>query len=188
MINPNRKLNLHKSNMNLLCLLFTIVGLGILAPGPGVAGEPSGQTSGQGVSRDHVASDPHAGQVHGNQTSARKTTAQRRPGPNLAQPFQSIGGPPGVKRPNNAQTKTTPADAAVLHRPGLDKFTRAANDSSRINQFENHRGLPATGLAPPPLNQVVPRPGPSPAKLGGPAMSNVKNSAVINGTGMQHRP
>jgi hypothetical protein len=44
--------------------------------------------------------------------------------------------------------------------------------------------LPGT----PPPNQVVHRPGPGQAFIGGPAIWIARNTAIINGTGMKHKP
>jgi hypothetical protein len=122
-----------------------------------------------------------------NQNHATKTTAKAHSGPKLPQPFQANGGHPGEKRTNNAQTKSTSANAAELHQPGLNKSAGGAKAGSMINERENQRRLPVAGLSgTPPPNQVH-RHGPGPAIIGGPTISRARNTAVINGTGMKHK-
>jgi hypothetical protein len=118
-----------------------------------------------------------------------KTTATGHPGPKLPQAFQGNGGRPGQKPTDNARSKNTPPGAAELHRPGLNQSAGGAKAGSMINEMQSRRRLSALGLSgAPPQSLAVPYRGPGPAILGGPALSSARNTAVINGTGMKHKP
>jgi len=96
---------------------------------------------------------------------------------------------PGEKRTNNAQTRGASANAAGLHPPGLNKSAGGAKAGSMINEPENQRRLPVAGLSGTPApNQVVRAWVPSQAFIGGPVIWSARNTAVIGGTGMRHKP
>jgi hypothetical protein len=80
-------------------------------------------------------------------------------------------------------------NVAELHQPGLNKSAGVGKAGSVINGTENQRRLPVAGLSGTPLaSQVVHPWAPSQAFIGGPAMWSAKNTAVIGGTGMKHKP
>jgi hypothetical protein len=177
-------------NMKTAGFLFTLVGFGALTLGPGFAGQPSDQAPERAPSenRAKTTSESHASGKSG-QTGGTKTTAKGHSGPKLPQPFQRNGGHPGGKRTNNAQTIGTSANAAERHQPGWNKSAGGVKTGWIADEMERQRRLAVAGLpGTPPPNQVVHRPGPGQAAIGGPTIWSASNTAVINGTGMKHRP
>jgi hypothetical protein len=174
--------------------LFTLAGLGALTLGLGFA-QASGasQKAPYRTRPDGKPSDQQQGESHASGTSSQaggtRATAKGHAGPKLPQLFQGNGGRPGQKPTNNARSRSASPGAAELHRPGLNQAAGGAKAGSLINEMQNQRRLSALGLsgAPPP-SLALPYRGPGPALLGGPAFLSARNAAVINGTGMKHRP
>jgi hypothetical protein len=174
--------------------------LGALTLDLGVAGQPSSQPPDRAPSENRAKTtgdrsprarhgDEGPASTKSSQSGGTKTTAKPHSGPKLPQPFQGTGGHQGEKRTNNAQLKGASANAAELHQPGLNKFAGGVKGGSMINEMEKQHHLAVAGLSgTPPLNQVLHPRGPGPAFIGGPAMLSARNTAVINGTAMRHRP
>jgi hypothetical protein len=177
-------------------LLITLAAFGAFTFGPGFAGEPPGPARETALPGKRVAgrrADEKPGQSHASVNSSQakgtKPTVRPHSGPKPPQPFQANGGHPGEKRTNNAQNKGMSGNAAELRQPGLNKSAGGARTGSPISAMETQRRLPAAGRSGmPPANPLVPHRGPGPAIVGGPTMSMARNAAVINGTGMRHRP
>ena len=147
----------------------------------------AGREQTDGKQADHKPAE-RPGSGKSAQTSGTRTTDKRRAGPKLPQPVQVKGGEhTGVKQTIN--TTTTAGNAAGPHQPAVNASAAAAKTGSTINKMEDHRGPPAAHLysqAPP--SHEVPHRGPGPAIIGGLPALSARNTAVINGTMMKHKP
>jgi hypothetical protein len=129
--------------------------------------------------------ESHASRI-GNQHNATKTTPKGRPGPKLPQPFRGRAGHPGEKRIDDARSKTTSGNAAQLHQPAPSGAPLPRERGVPGEPRAEFHPLALSGTRPP--NPVVPHRGPAMAAIGGPAISRAWTTAVINGTGMKHKP
>ena len=120
------------------------------------------------------------------QSSGTKTSAKGRPGPKLPEPSKVQGEPLGEGRTADTANKAIPDHAAPLRRPGVNAAPAGAKAGSMLNAMDTQPRLPVHGLTSPLQNtQLVQRRSPGPAILGGPAISNLRDTAAINGTGMR---
>jgi type IV secretory pathway VirB10-like protein len=181
--------------MKMTRFLITIGALGAFTFGPGFAGASSTVPPGN---RAKTTSIPSLHVKHGqegpasaknSQSSAAKTTAKAHSGPKLPQPFHANAGHPAQKRTNNAQTKGALGNLGELHQAGLKKAAAGTKAGPMMSEMERQRRLAMAGLpgAPRP-NQVAHSWAPGQAFIGGPAVWSAKNTAVIGGTGMKHKP
>jgi hypothetical protein len=176
-------------------LLITIGALGAFTFGPGFAGASSTVPRGN---RAKTTSVPSLHVKHGQegpasakngQSGAAKTAAKAHSVPKLPQPFHANAGHPAEKRPDNAPTKGALGNAGELHQAGLNKAGAGTKAGPTMSEMERQRRLAMAGLpgAPRP-NQVAHSWAPSQAFIGGPVVWSAKNTAVIGGTGLKHKP
>lgn len=185
-------------------LLITI-GLAALTIGPGFADEAPNQErdplpaekivnaardSLPGTERDRLI---RAGKRDGSHTSAQDRLSGKRPSGDSRltrpQPLWINSPHPSDQRINKPQSKSLPGSIPGLSQPVLNKPASAAKTATSLTQMASHRDPPVAGLSTPhPPNQIVPRRGPGPAIVDGSVNLNARNTAVLNGTGMKHRP
>jgi hypothetical protein len=148
------------------------------------------RTEGDIVTRSKLTAPPLA--------PAAKPARERQP-PSIFPPrsesksFPGSRGRSAERRGAIEQSRSTSRTAAIPRQLGFSQPAGAAKDRLMNNTTEKQLNRPA--LSPPPSHfsalPVNPAPGrgPAPAIIGGPTSSlRGKNTAVINGTGMEHRP
>jgi hypothetical protein len=156
-------------------------------PGQQVQPRAGGERA-NGKRADARPEEDHASGQSG-PTGRTKPADERHPGRRLTQPAQAKGEHPSATQNNNPETRLDLGNSANVSRPTLNTSAGAANARSTINKIEDHRSLPVVRPSSPALpNQVVARRGPGPASIGGTASASVRNTAVISGTMMKHRP
>jgi len=121
-------------------------------------------------------------------TNQTKTNPQGRAVLGRTPPFAAPAEPPGGKSAGEVPTQR--ASGTTLSPPG--RGVRASpggtTTGSAANEMENQSRPPGAGLARPlPKAELVKRRGPGTAVIGGVAMSNVKSTAALSGTGMRQR-
>jgi hypothetical protein len=150
----------------------------------------TGREQANGKPAEHTP-DQHPVSETSVRTRGTQTTDKHHPGRKLPQPLQGKDEHPGAKQTSNVQPPTASAKTADPHRTGLNTSENAAKPGLTINKMEDHRPLPVarlSSLALVPPSQAAPRRGSGPAIIGGPAGSSARNTAVISGTGLKHRP
>jgi hypothetical protein len=199
--------------MKMLRFLFAAVGFGALCLGLSLAAEASDPPRQPASSETRVKGavdrpadpgqkdQPLAGreQAVGKQSghkpeerpvpeSATKTD-KRHPGRKPPLPLQGKDENAAGEPTRNAQTTTASANAAGPHRPVLNTSAGTVKAGTTINKTQDHLGWPLARLSSPaPPSQVVAHRGPGTAIIGGPAGSSARNTAVISGTSVKHRP
>jgi hypothetical protein len=141
--------------------LSTLAGFGALTLGLSLAGEPSGQPSAKGPSKDQVADIHQApGQQRGDNTQTKRASVSGLHQPGLNQPVTAAKAGAMMNKTGNPREQ--------LARPPLGTGTTGTTTS---------------------LPGVVHGRGAATASLGGLVPSSAKSSAaVINGTGMKPKP
>jgi hypothetical protein len=205
-INPNRKLNLRETDMRTARLLCTIVGCGAVALGLGFAAEPSDPARELPTSENRAqpSSDRPSDEGHGVRPRAGRERANGKPSTGrerVSGATQKAGSArlkqaqPAPRRPDQKPTGNDQAGGAGrvnFHPPAWNQSASAVPEGLTVKKPEllhTQSGLsPILRPATRPSLPVAPSPGRGLAALGGPTFPPAKNSGVLNGTGMNHKP
>ncbi len=139
------------------------------------------------------------GKQGGGRDSDRSGKAVAKPGSPTRPPNLNPGardpnrpGHPGQRPVGSAQTKSALAKDGDCRRTAASTLAGPRQESGRINQTDNPRRPTMVSAAAGPSAGLSLNPGRNPragsAAIGGLANSSAKNTAVISGTGMRHRP
>jgi len=187
-------------------LLCTIVGYGAVALGLGLAAEPSdparepapsenrAQPTSNRPSDEGQGLRPRAGRARadGRPSIGREgvSGAEEKAGGARLKQAQPAPRPPDQKPASVSQARS--AEGANFHPPAWNKSAGAVKEGLTLKipgPLRSQSGLsPILRPATRPSLPVAPSPGRGPAALGGPTFSPAKNSGVLNGTGMNHKP
>jgi hypothetical protein len=187
-------------------LLCTIVGYGAVALGLGLAAEPSdpAREPAPSENRAQPTSNRPSDEGQGARPRDRRTRADGKPSigrEGVSGAAEKAGGarlkqaqpaprPPDLKPASVSQARSL--EGANFHPPAWNKPVGPVKEGSTVKKPEplhTQSGLsPILRPATSPSLPVAPSPGRGQAALGGPTFLPAKNSGVVNGTGMNHKP
>jgi hypothetical protein len=189
---PERFLNISTG------LLIFGLGLGFVGAVAHPALDPPQSESAQSTPADPAGAghEPHPG--------TGKVSQNRKPADEKPENGRSAqkGGPPQSRRVNSSpqhpgapaagiQPTKAPPEVHVYH-PPVKKAASPGTSGLTPKRIERERsqpvGRPVIRPATAPLLPLAPSRAVTPARIGGPAASNAKNTGVIDGTGMKHKP
>jgi len=162
-------------------------GMGHAAAQPSSSGNPAKATSNQRQARPGTPAGSRNRQTHGGVSAA--TPGHRTPQKNHPASHPSPTRATRPKQPSRSGQRSRSGNTMAFHQPGPSRPAAATSNGLIHNQTGN-RTLPVRSPARGsgrPSNYLRYR-GPNPAVIGGPASSNAKNTAALNGTHMGRRP
>jgi len=187
-------------------LLLSILGSGILSLGLAYADETSKQARALQPSSDQATSTaerrPDEESLGRSRPGGKPAAAKPRNDPVKAGQRGEKKGNAQIKQvqpmPWHPETKRSGVQAST-GTAGNGPISSASSSTpgsvnqglgTRIMEQPKHQSAPSPMLkpAPKPLLPATPSPSRSPATIGGPALSTVKNSGVLNGSAMKHNP